>query len=204
MSRIIRGSQSAKITIKARDVLSDVKIGDSIAINGVCLTVVQFGPDHFTADVMAETLKKTNLNDLRGGDEVNLERALKPTDRLGGHLVQGHVDGIGTITVKEKVDIAILYTIKAPEEVIKYAVPKGSIAVDGISLTVVDVFHDAFTVSLIPHTRHITTLGLKKEGEKVNLESDIIGRYIERLLFFQKNKAGSGIDLNFLSEHGFD
>ncbi|MBO8158507.1 riboflavin synthase [Thermosyntropha sp.] len=205
ISRIQPGTQSFKLTVKAHKVLEDVKTGDSIAVNGVCLTVTQFVVDYFTADVMPETVEKTNLKYLKSGDFVNLERALRLGDRLGGHLVQGHVDAVGEIIKKEAIDIAFIYYIKAPDNVLKYTVPKGSIAIDGISLTVVDVFNDGFTVSLIPHTAQMTTLGLKKAGDKVNLESDIIGRYVEKLLRYEgrDEKVKKTLDLNFLSENGF-
>lgn len=202
---ISRGANSIKISISAHKVLEDVQIGDSIAVNGVCLTVVEYSSSYFVADVMPETVAKTNLKELKTNSIVNLERALSLSTRLGGHLVQGHVDAIGTIIKKENLDIAIIYKIKAPDEVLKYTVPKGSIAIDGISLTVVDVFTDSFTVSLIPHTAHNTTLGSKEPGATVNLESDIIGRYVERLLFFNQNEKEnqSALNINFLAENGF-
>ncbi|WP_073093221.1 riboflavin synthase [Thermosyntropha lipolytica] len=205
VKRIEKGSQSFRITIKAQKVLEDVKIGDSIAVNGVCLTVVDFAPDFFTADVMPETVAKTTLKSLSSGDYVNLERALRLGDRLGGHLVQGHVDGIGRIIRKESRDIAVIYHIAAPGQVLKYTVPKGSIAIDGISLTVVEVGKDSFSVSLIPHTAKMTTLGFKNAGDEVNLETDIIGRYIERLLSHHELPAAAKkeLDMNFLAEHGF-
>ncbi|WP_156204697.1 riboflavin synthase [Candidatus Syntrophocurvum alkaliphilum] len=205
VKNIVKGANSCKINIQCQEVLSDVKLGDSIAINGVCLTVVEFSKNHFIADVMAETLEKTILKELKSGSQINLERALRLSDRLGGHLVQGHVDGVGTILEKENLDISIIFRIQAPEHVLKYIIPKGSIAIDGISLTVVDVFAESFSVSVIPHTATITTLGQKDTGDKVNLETDIIGRYIERLILNNKGeiKDQSKIDLNFLSEHGF-
>lgn len=201
---ISRGAHSFQISISAEKVLEDVKIGDSIAVNGVCLTVIEFSPKDFVADVMPETLNKTNLRELRPGSIVNLERALSLNSRLGGHLVQGHVDAVGTIVKKERLDIAIIFKIAAPKEILKYTVPKGSIAIDGISLTVVDVFEDSFTVSLIPHTAHNTTLGFKEPGATVNLESDIIGRYVERLLSLkQDTEAESKLSYSFLAENGF-
>jgi len=201
---IRRGAASARLTVGAEKVLEDARVGDSIAVNGVCLTVVHFTPQEFTADVMAETLSKSNLGLLNTGERVNLERALRLGDRLGGHIVSGHIDGVGTITRLEKHDIATLVTIRAPREVMRYIIKKGSVAIDGISLTVVDFQADSFQVSLIPHTAHATTLGLKKAGATVNLEGDVIGKYIERLAAFPQNNGGeSKISLSFLAEHGF-
>jgi len=203
INRIERGSNSSKINVKANQVLEGTKIGDSIAINGVCLTVTTFSSNHFTADVMAETLAKTNLNQLGNGQRVNLERAVRLGDRMGGHLVQGHVDGVGTIAEQKKLDIATLFRIKATDDVLAYIVEKGSIAIDGISLTVVDLLADSFTVSLIPHTAAMTTLGFKKPGDNVNLETDIIGRYVERLLTRLPDKHKSELSTGFLAENGF-
>jgi len=201
---IRRGNRSFQIDIRAQNIMDDVKTGDSIAVDGVCLTVLGFSKEHFTADVMPETFDKTTLKHLKNNDRVNLERALRLGDRMGGHIVQGHVDAVGTILQKERLDIAIIYRIKAPESVLRYTVPKGSIAVDGVSLTVIDVFSDSFTVSLIPHTANITVLGLKSPGELVNLESDIIGRYVEKLVKLEKDdQEGDKLTLNFLAEHGF-
>lgn len=198
-----RGSNSSQISIQADRVLEDVKLGDSIAINGVCLTVTGFDRHRFSADMMAETLARTNLGDLGNGHKVNLERASRLGDRMGGHLVQGHVDGIGKLVEEQVVDIARVLRIQAPLEVLKYTVPKGSIAIDGISLTVVAVFPDSFTVSIIPHTAAMTTLGFKKPGATVNLEADIIGRYVERLLNWKQNENNSPLSTGFLAEHGF-
>ena len=204
VKNINRGPHSFQINIAAQKVVEDLKIGDSIAVNGVCLTVTSFSTTHFIADVMPETLNKTNLKELKGGMQVNLERALTLNSRLGGHLVQGHVDAIGTILQKERLDIAVIFRIEAPPEVLKYTVNKGSIAIDGISLTVVDVFTDSFTVSLIPHTAKYTTLGFKEPGVTVNLESDVIGRYVEKLL--GNNQPGTkakSLTTSFLAENGF-
>lgn len=204
VNKINRGSSSFTLQIGAQKVLSDVKIGDSIAVNGVCLTVTSFNKDNFICDVMPETVAKTSLKYLNTGTRVNLERALRLGDRMGGHLVQGHVDAVGTIAQKEKLDIATIYRIKAPAEVLKYTVPKGSIAIDGISLTVIDVLADSFTVSLIPHTARETVLGLKKSGDIVNLESDVIGRYVEKLLTAEPGDSEKpGLKMSFLAEHGF-
>ncbi|MGI6514021.1 MAG: riboflavin synthase [Syntrophomonadaceae bacterium] len=200
---IKRGSQSCQLEIGASRVLTDVKLGDSIAVNGVCLTVVAFEPERFAADVMWETLRKTNLERLRTGDLVNLERALRLGDRLGGHLVLGHVDGVGRVIEQRQVDIALVTRIGCSPELLRYVLPKGSVAVDGISLTVVECLGDSFTVSLIPHTAKSTTLGWKKPGDLVNLETDIIGKYVEQLMRGAAPAPGRGIDLAFLREHGF-
>ncbi len=203
IGEIKRGSQSCQLDIEAGQVLADVKLGDSIAVNGVCLTVTAFETDRFTADVMWETLKKTNLEKLRSGDLVNLERALRLSDRMGGHLVLGHVDGVGRILEQRRLDIAIVTRVGCPTELLKYILPKGSVAVDGVSLTVVECLADSFTVSLIPHTAKLTTLGWKKPGDQVNLETDIIGKYVEHLLKKHGSTNEGKINLGFLQEHGF-
>lgn len=203
VQRINQQSHSAQIQIKASKVLSDVAVGDSIAVNGVCLTVVSFDNQHFIADVMPETINKTTLHELKPGSPVNLERALQVGARLGGHIVQGHVDAIGTIVQKQVLEIAIIYRIKTTPELLQFVVPKGSVAIDGISLTVVDVFQDSFTVSLIPHTAHETTLGGKNPGDRVNLESDIIGRYVQHLMGRTSPDMRQDLDVSFLAENGF-
>ncbi|MEW5953698.1 MAG: riboflavin synthase [Bacillota bacterium] len=200
-----RGADSAALKISARTVLENLKLGDSIAVNGVCLTVTSFNERGFSADVMAETLAKTNLGNLCPGDRVNLERALALGDRLGGHLVSGHIDGVGSITGKARHDIASVVTIAAPPGVMHYIINKGSVAIDGISLTVVDYGEDSFRVSLIPHTASATTLGFKQVGDSVNLEGDMIGKYIEKWFTARENKEsrGRGISAEFLARHGF-
>lgn len=198
------GADSARLIIEAKKVLEDIRLGDSIAVNGVCLTAVSVGDGVWAADVMAETLKKSNLGALKAGDRVNLERALRLSDRLGGHMVSGHIDGVGTITRLEKRDIATLVTIRAPAEVMRYIISKGSVAIDGISLTVVDFNPESFQVSLIPHTARLTTLGFKREGDTVNLEGDLIGKYVEKLLYLRgESGQESKINMSFLAEHGF-
>jgi riboflavin synthase len=195
---------SAYLTIDAQKVLKDTQIGDSIAVNGVCLTVVKLQETQFTVDVMAETLQKTSLAELTRGSKVNLERALQLSTRLGGHLVSGHVDGTGIIRKKTKVGIAEVFEIKASPSLLNYILPKGSIAIDGISLTVVNVDHQGFSVSLIPHTRQETTLGFKNAGSTVNLETDIIGKYVAQ--FLGKKPASENhkdISMEFLAQHGF-
>ena len=201
---VIKSTKSARITIKADEVLQGVKLGDSISTNGVCLTVTSFSSNSFIVDVMAETMRSSNLNKLSPGEEVNLERALRASDRLGGHIVSGHIDGIGSIKNYEQEDNAVWITIAATTEILKYIVHKGSIAIDGVSLTVAYVDESEFKVSIIPHTKEKTTLLYKKKGGQVNLECDVIGKYVEKFLAVREETPGKkGIDLNFLSENGF-
>lgn len=201
---IQRGEKSARIIINAQKVLEEVKLGDSIAVNGICLTVTQFTSSLFTVDVMAETMNLTTLNQLRVNDTVNLERALQLGDRLGGHIVSGHIDGVGTIQTLQKEENAVWVTIHAPDNVLKYVIYKGSIAIDGISLTVAYVDDSVFKVSIIPHTKNMTTLLRKSVGEMVNLECDILGKYVEKLLGHKDQKEDKkSIDIAFLNQHGF-
>lgn len=198
--------QSYNISVKADKVLANLKIGDSIAVNGACLTVVKINGNEFTADVMPETVKLTNLRNLKNGDKVNLERTLRLCDGLDGHIVSGHVEGIGIIVSKKAEGIAEIVTIKTPPELLKYIIKKGSIAIDGISLTVTEVTDSSFSVSLIPHTAKETTLGFKKPGDEVNLETDIIGKYVEHLLNFKtsaKAENQNNLTKTFLFENGF-
>jgi riboflavin synthase len=196
-------SESARIQVMARKVLADVRLGDSIAVNGVCLTVTSFSPQGFTADVMPETLRKTNLLELKPGQHVNLERALALGGRLGGHLVSGHIDGTGRIRERRLDENAVVLWITAPPEILRIVVTKGSIAVDGVSLTVADVAHDSFSVSLIPHTAAQTTVGSKAPGEMVNLENDLIGKYVERVLNVSQDLAKKDLSIDFLKVNGF-
>ncbi len=166
-----------RVRLSATTVLADAKVGDSIAVDGCCLTLVGIGDGWWDADVSGETLKRTTLADRQPGDRVNLERPVRAQDRLGGHIVQGHVDGVGEI-----VDPALDLRVRVPRDLMRYVVEKGSVAVDGVSLTVVDVLDDGFTVALIPHTAKVTTLGLKGAGDQVNLEVDVTVKYVERLL----------------------
>ncbi|MEW5785010.1 MAG: riboflavin synthase [Bacillota bacterium] len=198
--------EGVDLTISARLILEDLKIGDSVAVNGVCLTAVQTGRDSFTAQVMPETLRKTDLIALLPGQHVNLERALALGGRLGGHLVSGHIDGTGTLERRRTEGNALIIHFRAPPEILRYVISKGSIAVDGISLTVAGVDQDGFSVSLIPHTAAETTLGRKQPGAMVNLECDLIGKYVEKLL--QPHTAGGrpaerSITTAFLQEKGF-
>lgn len=202
---IVRGPRSVRLTVTARNVLADVKIGDSIAVNGTCLTVVDFSDNWFTADVMPETVERTVLAKFRLGDTVNLERTLAIGDRFGGHIVSGHIDGVGVIRDMQKDDNAVVIRIEAGPEVMRYIIKKGSIAVDGISLTVVNYGDDWFTVSLIPHTASMTTLGIKSAGSLVNLETDVVGKYVEKLLgLAAQPQQTSKINAEFLRNYGFD
>ena len=203
---IARGVKSVRLTVTASKVTSDVTLGDSIAVNGTCLTVVEYAEKWFTADVMPETVDSTALAALKIGDTVNLERTLRVGDRFGGHIVSGHIDGIGTILAKDTNDNAVIVRIKAGSEVMRFVVKKGSIAIDGISLTVVEYDKDWFTVSLIPHSAAMTTLGFKKPGDVVNLEADVIGKYVEKLLGLQSVQPQgktSTMGMDFLQQHGF-
>jgi riboflavin synthase len=203
LREITRGAASARLRVAARRVLEDIRPGDSMAVNGVCLTVTTLNGESFTADVMAETLARTNLGKLVPGERVNLERALRLGDRLGGHLVTGHIDGVGILTESRKQGIAALLTISAPREVMRYVVKKGSVAIDGISLTVVDLSDSSFQVSLIPHTLEQTTLGRKGPGDAVNLEADIIGKYVEKFLLSAQEQGKKNLSVEFLASHGF-
>lgn len=201
---IQRGRQSAVLAIRAKTVLEGTKIGDSIAVNGVCLTVTTLSPGRFTADVMHETLDRSSLAQLKRGSAVNLERAMAADSRFGGHIVAGHIDGTGRVTEVRKDDNAIWYTIQAAPQVLRYIVEKGSIAVDGISLTVARVETDRFAISAIPHTVAQTVLRDRKEGDLVNLETDIIGKYVEKLMTpAPESQASGGITLDFLARNGF-
>ena len=199
------GASSSIITIEARTVLEDTKLGDSIAVNGVCLTVTKISDGFFDADVMAETLRRSNIKSLKKGDLVNLERAMKAGGRFGGHIVSGHIDDEGIITNLRQEDNAVWVSVECAEEIMSYVVLKGSIAIDGISLTVADIKSGGFSVSVIPHTRHETTLLSKNVGDSVNIECDILAKYVQAISSFNKNfkKENSKIDINFLSENGF-
>ncbi|MDD6383704.1 MAG: riboflavin synthase [Selenomonadaceae bacterium] len=199
------------LTIAAKEVLQDVHVGDSIAVNGICLTVTSFAARHFTADVMPETVRRTSLAGLRQGSPVNLERALQLGGRLGGHIVSGHIDGTGTICAFRDEKNAILMTVKAEPAILQGIVEKGSVALDGISLTVAEVTDQDFTVSLIPHTREVTNLGSRKAGDCINIENDVIGKYVAKLLSGACGTAGGaepsgqpeGLTKDFLIKNGF-
>lgn len=195
-----RGAKSFTLKVKAEKVLEGTLVGDSIATNGVCLTVTELGEGCFSADVMPETVERTSLSSLGAGSKVNLERALTLSTRLGGHLVAGHVDSTGRVTELRSDDTALWITIAAPESVMRYVVEKGSIAIDGVSLTVARLSQSGFSVSLIPHTQGVTTLHNLKVGSKVNLEGDMIVKYVEKLM---GKSPSSGLTLDFLRENGF-
>ena len=173
----VRSRDGGRFTFEASLVLEDAEIGDSIAVNGCCLTVVESGEGWWAADAVDETLSRTNLGDLQPGDPVNFERPVRAADRLGGHIVQGHVDAVG-----EVVSPAPDLRVRMPQDLLRYVVPKGSITVDGCSLTVVDVYDDGFSIAVIPHTAEVTTLGRKGPGDRVNLEVDVMAKHVERLM----------------------
>lgn len=202
---IKKGAKSAMLSIEGNKIFEDVHLGDSIAVNGVCLTVTSYSKNVFTADVMNETLKRSSLGSLKNGSEVNLERAMAANGRFGGHIVSGHIDGTGVISDMSKDDIAIWVTISTTAEILRLIVEKGSIAIDGISLTVARVSNTDFAVSVIPHTGANTTLLDKNVGDVVNLENDITGKYIEKLLGLSKEekKPESRITKDFLTKYGF-
>ncbi|HHY38676.1 MAG TPA: riboflavin synthase [Clostridia bacterium] len=233
---IAKGKEGATLVIACRRVLEDLKVGDSISVSGVCVTVTSLGSGVFSADVMPETIRKTTLGDLRSGDRVNLERALRADARLGGHLLTGHVDGVGVISKRRAEGNSERVVVRCPNEVLKYLAPKGSVAVDGVSLTLAEVSlsDGTFTVYLIPHTAAVTTLGSKPVSSRVNLEADLIGKYVWQYLNAFRTAAASdsglrsgssdtektgsglqtgtdmpgsvsrGITEQFLREHGFD
>lgn len=201
VKEIQRNGSNSFIRIQAKKILSDVHLGDSIAVNGVCLTVTRYDGIIFQADVMNETLSRSSLGSLRTGSFVNLERAMSANGRFGGHIVSGHIDGTGRITNIKNDGIATWYTISADAGIMRYIVEKGSIAIDGISLTVAKVSDNDFSVSIIPHTSEQTILSTKKIGDVVNLENDIIGKYVEKLM--NPTKSESTIDMAFLAERGF-
>lgn len=204
--RVVSGQLSGELAIRASKVLAGTRIGDSIAVNGVCLTVTALLPDGFTADVMPETLRRSNLGKLRQGAKVNLERAMPACGRFGGHIVSGHIDGVGTITEQCREGNAVWVRITASREILALIVEKGSICVDGISLTVAALGDDSFQVSVIPHTGSETTLLTKSAGDPVNLENDVVAKYVQRLLqptIAQAKPKESRITMEFLAEHGF-
>lgn len=194
----------AKLTILASTVMSDLKIGDSVSVNGICLTVVSRSERDFSVEVSPETLSVTTLGSFAVGMPVNLERAMKLNERIGGHLVAGHVDGVGMIRSRQQDANTIVFTIGAPPEILRYCVAKGSITVDGISLTINAVNEQGFSIAIIPHTAKVTILGLKQVNDTVNLESDLIGKYVERLLQErgQLSKPTISIDTEYLQKRG--
>lgn len=224
VSSLRKGAHSCVLTVNAKTVLEDVHLGDSIATNGVCLTVTGFTKSSFSADVMHETLNRSSLGKLHVGSPVNLERAMAANGRFGGHIVSGHIDGVGTIRSIKEDDNAVWYSIECTPEIVRLIVEKGSITIDGISLTVAQVEATSFSVSIIPHTRAQTNLASNRVGDVVNLENDVIGKYVERLLTVPVRSAGSlgqgtvsgaaskegalpsnsnGITMDFLMRNGF-
>ena len=195
----VRQLRTGVLTVSAKKILSDVHIGDSIAVNGTCLTVCGFDTDSFSADVMPETLRRTNLGQLKAGSTVNLERAMPADGRFGGHIVSGHIDGTGTVRSLRQEGNAVWVTVAAASALLRYIVEKGSVAIDGISLTVARVTAQDFLVSIIPHTGAETTLLQRKSGDTVNLECDIVAKYVEKLC----GKPSGGMSAEFLAQHGF-
>ena len=198
---------SGTISIKADVVTKGTKTGDSIAVNGVCLTVTSLSDDGFTADVMAETVRRSSLGALKSGDRCNLERAMAADGRFGGHIVSGHIDGTGRVSSVVREENAIWFTIEADSSLLDYIVEKGSVALDGISLTVAAVSSSDFKVSIIPHTQEATTLYLRKPGDIINIETDVIGKYVAKMMGREpaqyKEESGSNITLDLLKENGF-
>lgn len=204
LNKIKQGPHSAILEICGKTVLENTRIGDSIAVNGVCLTVTSLHPGTFTADVMHETLNRSTLASLTPGCHVNLERAISANGRFGGHMVAGHIDGAGKIVRIQKDDTAIWFTIQAKPEIMRYIVEKGSVAIDGISLTVGKISKNSFSISAIPHTVKQTILHERKEGDFVNLETDIVGKYVESLLSLGAGtQTNSNITRDFLTKYGF-
>ena len=208
--RIQRRSEGATLEIQAGEVLTDAKVGDSIAVDGACLTMVSLTSEAFAADISAETLRRTTLSERKVGEPVNLERSLRLSDRLGGHLVLGHVDEVATICAWKDEGDASLMRVTISDNTRRYITYKGSVTIDGISLTVSSVSEDSFEVALIPHTKSVTTLGMKRNGASVNLEVDLIARYIETLLKNSDTETawteGTGsetLNLDFLAKHGY-
>lgn len=203
---IRKKGRQANITVQLQSEITDFNLGESVAVNGVCLTVVNHGNGFFSADVSEETLSRTNLGALKSSDVVNLERALKLGERLGGHLVSGHIDGVGRIAKKIKKGKDLLLTINTTDKITRYIVEKGSIAIDGISLTVASCDSKCFSVSIIPHTETFTNIREKKVGDTVNLENDVVGKYIEKHMYHESQKNGKKsktISKEFLQKYGF-
>lgn len=205
VKRIQQGHEAMEIVVEASTILEDVYLGDSISVNGVCLTVTRFSKEDASFDVMPETYKSTNLKHLSKGSKVNLERSMKADGRFGGHMVSGHVDGIGVITRKKQESNAVYYDIELDAELLDYFVYKGSVTVDGTSLTVFGVSDTGITISLIPHTMEHTILGEKDTGDQVNIEIDMLGKYVVSFLTKQlgERKQTSNITESFLKDNGF-
>jgi len=200
-----QSGKSFTISILSDFDLSDTQIGDSIAVNGVCLTATKINGSLFEADIAPETVSKTVFQYIKPKERINLERAMRLSDRIDGHLVSGHVDGMGTIINRRNQDNAIIVEISTQTDICRYMIHKGSVAVDGISLTINRLEQDRFSLSIIPHTAKLSTIGFKPVGQKVNIETDMIGKYVERLVLHanKETRTKSGIDMAFLAKHGF-
>jgi riboflavin synthase len=196
-----KGSRSSKIGVSASKILEDIKVGDSINTDGVCLTVTSVNNGHFTADIMPESMDRSSFAAMKTGTRVNLERAVRLSDRLGGHLVSGHIDCTGTILKTRKDENALWLTISSEKQGLRYIVEKGSVAIDGVSLTVTSVENSSFSVSIIPHTLSVTSFLFKRTGDVVNIEFDIIAKYVEKLA--NGNHLKGKVDMDFLAEQGF-
>ena len=196
--RVLTPPRNGKLSLAASKVTEGLALGDSIAVNGVCLTVSAFSGQRFTADVMPETLHRSNLGELRTGSLVNLERALPATGRFGGHFVSGHIDGVGSLLSVRPVGNALIFSIRAAPELLRGIVEKGSVAIDGISLTVVEVTETLFSVSVIPHTAAVTTLAGKRPGDRLNLETDMIGKYVLRALSLSQSSNNTSVNESLL------
>jgi len=207
IAAIQTSGKGRRLTVNADFDLLHSRVGDSIAVNGACLTAVEIDRRRFVADVSPETLDRTTFGKARIGERVNLERALRLSDRLDGHLVSGHIDGMGTIDQKKTAGNAVIVVIKVPESLSRYMIQKGSVAVDGISLTINQCSAGKFEVSVIPHTAGLTTIGFKAAGAPVNIETDMIGKYVERFLMPhhqpQVHETTAGLDMQFLAKSGF-
>ncbi|WDF03628.1 riboflavin synthase [Shouchella hunanensis] len=203
ITEINKQDQGMKLSIRGLKVLEDVSLGDSIAVNGVCLTVTAFTDQTFSVDVMPETFQATTLSQLRIAATVNLERAMSPLSRFGGHIVSGHIDGKGTVVHRKQVDNAVYFDIQAPKSILKYIVQKGSVAVDGTSLTVFGMKDSHFTISIIPHTLDETIMGTLAIGSEVNIECDLIGKYVERLLTVSDESAPKQNLAELLQHNGY-
>jgi riboflavin synthase len=209
VSAVRPSSQGKRLAVEADFDLNQTKIGDSICVSGACLTAVKIDGRHFEVDISPETLQVTTFNQAKVGQRVNLERALRLSDRIDGHLVSGHIDGVGKIRQRESLGNAIIVTIEVPELLTRYMIGKGSVAVDGISLTINTCDADSFSVSIIPHTAQLTTIGFKNKGEPVNIETDMLGKYVERFMTARpgrnsaQTKKGTTIDKEYLLKTGF-
>ncbi|KQL39005.1 riboflavin synthase subunit alpha [Bacillus sp. FJAT-25509] len=203
VKNIVKKGKTLVLTIGASEILEDVHLGDSISVNGVCLTVTNFTKNEFSVDVMPETFQASNLSTLVSSQKVNLERAMAANGRFGGHIVSGHIDGTGKIVSIKSMENAVIYKINIPSQFAKYCLQKGSITIDGTSLTIFEVETDIVTISLIPHTRSHTIIGSKKVGDVVNIEFDLLGKYVEKMLGMNETKKSNAITTSFLTQNGY-